>query len=109
MVTARTTWNADDGSLTLTLSQRCPKVGIETRAGSPEKQPFHIPFAIGLLGADGHDLPLRAGRRSRRRQYQQYHARAGLHAGGADLPLRQPAAPAPLPRCRRCCAISRPR
>ncbi|CAG2142785.1 Aminopeptidase N [Cupriavidus yeoncheonensis] len=58
VVTVRTAWNAGDGSLTLTLSQRCPKVGIETRAGSPEKQPFHIPFAIGLLGADGHDLPL---------------------------------------------------
>ncbi len=58
VVTARTAWNADDGSLTLTLSQRCPKVGIETRAGTPDKQPFHIPFALGLIGADGRDLPL---------------------------------------------------
>ncbi|KUE89625.1 aminopeptidase N [Cupriavidus necator] len=58
VVTARTDWNGDDGSLTLTLSQRCPKVGIETRAGTLEKQPFHIPFALGLLGADGKDLPL---------------------------------------------------
>jgi len=58
VVTARTVWNGDDGSLMLTLTQRCPKVGIETRAGTPEKQPFHIPFALGLLGADGKDLPL---------------------------------------------------
>ncbi|MCL6487064.1 MAG: DUF3458 domain-containing protein, partial [Janthinobacterium lividum] len=26
--------------------------------GQPEKLPFHIPFSVGLLGADGRDLPL---------------------------------------------------
>jgi aminopeptidase N len=26
--------------------------------GQPKKQPFHIPVAVGLLGADGKDLPL---------------------------------------------------
>ncbi|RZT42735.1 aminopeptidase N [Cupriavidus agavae] len=58
VVTATTQWDAQAGALTLTLAQRCPKVGIETRAGSPDKQPFHIPFAIGLLDAHGNDLPL---------------------------------------------------
>lgn len=58
VVTVRTDWDAAQGSLTLTLSQQCPKVGIETRPGTPDKLPFHIPFAIGLLGADGKDLPL---------------------------------------------------
>ncbi|GJG93329.1 aminopeptidase N [Cupriavidus pauculus] len=58
VVTARTQWDGNAGALTLTLAQRCPKVGIETRAGSPEKQPFHIPFALGLIDAQGNDLPL---------------------------------------------------
>ncbi|AOZ05570.1 aminopeptidase N [Cupriavidus malaysiensis] len=58
VVSVRSAWDAKDGSFTLTLSQHCPKVGIETRAGTPDKQPFHIPFAIGLIGADGRDLPL---------------------------------------------------
>ncbi|MFL6659246.1 MAG: aminopeptidase N [Massilia sp.] len=38
---------------TLTLSQRCPAT-----PGQPHKDPFHIPVAFGLLGADGRDLPL---------------------------------------------------
>jgi len=58
VVTAKTQWDAAAGALTLTLTQRCPKVGIETRAGSPDKQPFHIPFALGLIDAEGNDLPL---------------------------------------------------
>jgi aminopeptidase N len=58
VVTAKTQWDGAAGALTLTLTQRCPKVGIETRAGSPAKQPFHIPFALGLIDASGNDLPL---------------------------------------------------
>jgi len=58
VVTVKTAWDAAAGALTLTLSQRCPKVGIETRPGTPDKQPFHIPFALGLIDADGNDLPL---------------------------------------------------
>lgn len=58
VVDVRTAWDAQAGSLTLTLTQQCPKVGIETRPGTPDKLPFHIPFALGLVGADGHDLPL---------------------------------------------------
>ncbi|ABF07762.1 aminopeptidase N [Cupriavidus metallidurans] len=58
VVTVKTAWDGASGTLTLTLSQRCPKVGIETRAGMPDKQPFHIPFALGLIDAEGNDLPL---------------------------------------------------
>ncbi len=38
----------------LTLRQSCPPT-----QGQPGKAPFHIPFAVGLLGTDGRDLPLR--------------------------------------------------
>jgi aminopeptidase N len=58
VVSAKTQWDADAGALSLTLTQRCPKVGIETKAGTPDKQPFHIPFALGLIDAAGNDLPL---------------------------------------------------
>ncbi len=58
VVGVHTDWDADQGRLTLTLTQQCPKVGIETQPGTPEKLPFHIPFALGLIGADGKDLPL---------------------------------------------------
>jgi aminopeptidase N len=37
----------------LTLSQRCPAT-----PGQENKQPFHIPVAVGLLGRDGKDMPL---------------------------------------------------
>jgi len=44
---------------TVTLAQRCEPVGVEKLAGADfAKQPFHIPFAIGLLGRDGRPLPL---------------------------------------------------
>ncbi|MCC6471126.1 MAG: aminopeptidase N [Alphaproteobacteria bacterium] len=39
---------------TLTLEQSCPPT-----PGQPAKEPFHIPVAVGLLGADGKDLKLR--------------------------------------------------
>ena len=38
----------------LTLEQACPP-----SPGQPQKQPFHIPVALGLMGPDGTDLPLR--------------------------------------------------
>ena len=38
---------------TITLEQRCEPVGVERLPGAPAKQPFHIPFAIGLLDAEG--------------------------------------------------------
>ena len=37
----------------MTLTQRCPAT-----PGQPKKLPFHIPIAVGLLGADGRDMPL---------------------------------------------------
>jgi len=44
---------------TITLSQRNPPVGMETRA-PVEKPPLHIPFALGLLAPDGQPLALDA-------------------------------------------------
>ncbi|RZS81784.1 aminopeptidase N [Pigmentiphaga kullae] len=44
---------------TVTLAQRCEPVGVERLPGAPAKQPFHIPFAIGLLDAQGRPLPLK--------------------------------------------------
>jgi aminopeptidase N len=38
----------------LTLEQSCPPT-----PGQDSKQPFHVPFAIGLVGRDGRDMPLR--------------------------------------------------
>ena len=38
---------------TLTLKQSCPPT-----PGQETKLPFHIPFALGLVGPDGKDLPL---------------------------------------------------
>jgi len=38
----------------LTLKQSCPAT-----PGQETKLPFHIPFALGLVGPDGRDLPLR--------------------------------------------------
>ena len=38
----------------LTLRQQCPPT-----PGQPFKLPMHIPVAVGLIGADGCDLPLR--------------------------------------------------
>jgi aminopeptidase N len=37
----------------LTATQNCPPT-----PGQPEKLPFHLPLAIGLLDAAGHDIPL---------------------------------------------------
>ncbi len=42
---------------TITLEQHCDPVGVELRNGKA-KQPFHIPFAIGLLDRHGKALPL---------------------------------------------------
>jgi len=37
----------------LTVTQSCPPT-----PGQPTKRPFHLPLTIGLLGADGRDMPL---------------------------------------------------
>ncbi|MCP3869272.1 MAG: aminopeptidase N, partial [Gammaproteobacteria bacterium] len=41
------------GVYTLTVAQSCPPT-----PGQNRKQPFHIPFAVGLLDGQGNDLPL---------------------------------------------------
>ena len=46
-------YDADQGVYRLKVQQRIPDT-----PGQTDKQPQHIPFALGLLGADGADLPL---------------------------------------------------
>jgi aminopeptidase N len=46
-------FEAADGVFTLTVRQSCPPT-----PGQTEKQPFHIPLAIGLLDRDGRELPV---------------------------------------------------
>jgi len=48
-----TRYSAKAKTLTLTLAQSCAPT-----PGQPKKQPFHIPFAVGLLGSNGQDMPL---------------------------------------------------
>ena len=52
-VTVSSKYDADNQSYELTLSQSC-KPG----AGQDCKLPFHIPLAVGLLDAQGADIPL---------------------------------------------------
>ena len=49
-VRADLAWDGPAKRATLTLTQRRPDRG---------DQPLHIPVAIGLIGPDGHDMPLR--------------------------------------------------
>jgi aminopeptidase N len=51
---ARAQWDADAGTLTLTLSQTCPPT-----PGQPAKAPMVIPVRVGMLARDGSALPLR--------------------------------------------------
>ncbi len=53
-VQARGVYDAAGRSYTLTLAQSCPPT-----PGQPDKEPSVIPVGLGLLGADGNDLPLR--------------------------------------------------
>ena len=54
IVTADGTWDAATRRYTLTLAQRTPPT-----PGQPDKLPLVIPVAIGLIGPDGNDVPLR--------------------------------------------------
>lgn len=47
-------YEAQDQRYVLTLTQ-----SSLPSPGQPEKQPYHIPVAVGLVGPDGQDLPLR--------------------------------------------------
>ncbi|NHZ89304.1 aminopeptidase N [Massilia sp. CCM 8733] len=53
VVRAEGRYDADALTYELTLTQRCPAT-----PGQEHKLPFHIPVAVGLLGADGRDLHL---------------------------------------------------
>ncbi len=46
-------YDADAETFTLTVKQNCPP-----SPGQEKKLPYHIPFGIGLLGADGQDLAI---------------------------------------------------
>ncbi len=50
----RGAYDAAARTYTLEVEQNCPPT-----PGQPEKQPFHIPLALGLVGPDGRDMPLR--------------------------------------------------
>jgi aminopeptidase N len=50
----RARYDAAARTYELTVIQRCPPT-----PGQPKKQPLHLPFVVGLLGADGRDVPLR--------------------------------------------------
>ncbi len=52
-ITVREDWDEAQGVYSLTLAQSCPPT-----PGQPEKKPFHIPVAVGLMDAQGNDLPL---------------------------------------------------
>ncbi|MEO7497926.1 MAG: aminopeptidase N [Massilia sp.] len=54
VVSVKTRYDADAQTYEITLAQRCPPT-----PGQPNKQPFHIPVVLGLLGADGKDMPLK--------------------------------------------------
>ncbi|MDB5746408.1 MAG: pepN [Massilia sp.] len=53
VVRAETRYDELNKTYTLTFMQSCPAT-----PGQPRKFPFHIPIAVGLLGADGRDMPL---------------------------------------------------
>jgi aminopeptidase N len=54
VVEASDTYDPARRTYTLTLGQSCPAT-----PGQPEKLPFHIPFAVGLVDARGADVALR--------------------------------------------------
>ena len=53
VVTARGEYDATQRTYRLSFKQDCPPT-----PGQDEKQPFHIPIAVGLIDASGDDLPL---------------------------------------------------
>lgn len=52
-VEARGVYDAESSTYKLTLWQSC-----NSTPGQPDKEPFHIPIAVGLVGEDGMDIPL---------------------------------------------------
>jgi aminopeptidase N len=56
VVDVRGVHDAAAGTYTLHVRQSCPPT-----PGQPDKRPFHIPLAVGLVGPDGRDLPIHVG------------------------------------------------
>jgi aminopeptidase N len=56
VVRAETRYDESARTYTITFFQSCPAT-----PGQASKFPFHIPIAVGLLGADGKDMPLTIG------------------------------------------------
>jgi len=54
VVEVATTYDPATKRYTLNAKQSCPPT-----PGQADKLPFHIPFAVGLVGPDGKDIPLR--------------------------------------------------
>ncbi len=46
-------YDAKTKTLKLTVRQSCPPT-----PGQPDKKPYHVPLALGVIGDDGKDLPL---------------------------------------------------
>jgi len=57
-VTVTLDYDAAAQRCTVTLAQQCQPVGVERRPGTAAKQPFHIPFALGLLDRQGRPIGL---------------------------------------------------
>jgi len=54
LLTVTDAYDEAAGVYTLTVTQSCPPT-----PGQPVKEPFHLPLAMGLLGRDGREIPLR--------------------------------------------------
>ena len=54
LLTVSDSYDEQARSYTLTVTQSCPAT-----PGQPEKKPFHLPLAMGLLGRDGREFALR--------------------------------------------------
>ena len=53
-VNVHTTYDEKNATLSLSLEQSCPPT-----PGQDHKLPFHIPLGLGLIGADGSEIPLK--------------------------------------------------
>ena len=78
-------YDAAAKTYTLTLSQSCPAT-----PGQPHKEPFVIPVQMGLVGADGRDLPLQLLARGDRDVPGGERAEAGRDAVVRDRVVGQP-------------------
>ena len=58
-VRASGAWEAASGSYTLTLTQSTPPQSTSATPSQPDTEPLVIPVAVGLIGPDGQDCPLR--------------------------------------------------